>query len=124
MRCRPGSTQFARRCSQRQMPSTHAPAPPLHVFNCTQVTKATAALSSHQPLERLKVAPQHRMCTRFANRIYLILFKRALASVAAETRAMNARVGLSARLLQDEKARNLAAGGPDRACDASDEDAL
>ncbi len=51
--------------------------------------------------------------------IYLTLVKRALASMKAEIRALDARVGVSARLLEDERKRaGVAAGQAMRSDDA------
>jgi hypothetical protein len=62
------------------------------------VNKTTAALSSQQQLEKLKVSPPSIFTTTG-----LMPVKRALASIKAEIRELDMHVALTARLVEDDR---------------------
>ena len=76
--------------------STSSEIPALN--HCNQVNKTTAALSSQQQLEKLKVSPSSVFTITV-----LMPVKRALASIKAEIRALDMQVALTARLVEDDR---------------------
>jgi hypothetical protein len=72
--------------------------------SCEQAEKTTAALSSRQQLDKLKVTP----IVIFYNQFVLMNVKRAMASMQAELRSLDAHLGLRAVLVLSEGSRTAA----------------
>ncbi len=76
------------------------------------MSKATAALSSQQPLQKLQVTSPIRLLLYFCLPCLffscLTSVKRALASVKAETRSLEAEVGVLAALVAGKRVADKA----------------
>ncbi len=87
-------------------------------MSCEQAEKTTAALSSRQQLDKLKVTP----IVIFYNQFVLMNVKRAMASMQSELRSLDAHLGLRAVLVLSEGSR--AAAGVRGGGDADEETSL